>query len=219
MKGTILVTWVGDVGGSAAAAAAVACADPDPSCAGLLVDMASDRAPHPGLLSTTAARALEERLAAHLPVARVAARGRLCHLALSPGPDALEAVAAAVAIGRDSLVALHVPPRELHVLLDSGVARPAGALLCADLSRDRALTALAVRALHERGLRVAILKRPLGWLTARRALAGAAPSEGALPQPVLRRLLDRDEGLAQELPAERAFGDPASGGLDRRARG
>ena len=54
------------------------------------------------------------------------------------------------------------------------------------------MVALAVGDLHERGLRVAVLKRRLGWVAERRAGFGALGSDsGGLPESLLRRLLGR----------------------------
>ena len=63
-------------------AAALACAGSDPDRAALLLELSDGRAPRPALVASAAARALEERLAAHLPEAGVASRGALCHLTL-----------------------------------------------------------------------------------------------------------------------------------------
>ena len=68
----VLVTRVGTAAGSRAAAAALACAASEPDRAALLVDLDEARAPRPSLIATAGARALEERLAAHLPDAAVA---------------------------------------------------------------------------------------------------------------------------------------------------
>ena len=57
----------------------------------------------PGLVASAAARALEERLAAHLPEATVASRGSFCHLALPADGEGLERAPAALALVRDSL--------------------------------------------------------------------------------------------------------------------
>ena len=93
---------------------------------------------------------------------------------------------------------LHLPPGLLHPVLEEGGVRPSGALLRADLSEDRALTALAARDLLARGLRVGVLKRPLGWVASRRALAGALPpgAVGGLPIRLAERLLAGDGGGA-----------------------
>ena len=85
---TVLVTAVGGAEGRAAAAAALACAGADVDRAALLVDVGG-RPPRPTLLASAAARGLEERLAAHLPSARVAARGQVCHLAVARGSGRL----------------------------------------------------------------------------------------------------------------------------------
>jgi hypothetical protein len=188
--GPILVTRVGEASGSRAIAAALACAVAEPGRAGLLIDLAAGRSPRPGLVSSAAARALEERLAAHLPGARVASRGGLCHLALPADDGGVEAIAGAAAIGREAGVAIHLPPGFLQVVLGRGMVRVGAALLRADLPADRALTALAVGALREESLRVAVAKRPLGWLAARRALLGAPPGgDAGLPERLLEKLL------------------------------
>ena len=166
----MLVARVGAAAGARAAAAALACAGSEPDRAGLLVDLDRGRRPRPSLIATGAARELEERIAAHLPAAAVASRGRICHLVLPADEGGLEQAAAAVAIGREGIVALHLAPDLVQAGLD-GAIRPSGALLRADLAEDRALTALAVGDLLERGVRPAVLKRPLGWISARRALA------------------------------------------------
>ncbi len=191
MSPIVLVARVGGARGSRGAAAALACAGSEADRAGLLVDLDCGRPPRPGLIATAAARELEERLAAHLPGAGVASRGRICHLALPAGEDGLERARAALAVGRDATVAVHLAPSQVQAAL-AGPVPASGALLRADLRVDRALTALAVGDLIERGVRPAVMKRPLGWLAARRALAGAlGPGLGeALSQPACGRLLE-----------------------------
>jgi hypothetical protein len=195
----VLVTRVGDASGARAAAAALACAGSDPDCAGLMIDLADGRAPRPALIATAAARQLEERLAAHLPAAGVASRGRICQLKLPPDPEGIEQIPAALPIARGSAAVVHLPPRLLQPALAEARIRPTAALLRADLAADRALAALAARDLIERGLRVAILKRPLGWLAARGALLGAPPTAaGGLPARLCERLLqDEDNNIRQ----------------------
>jgi hypothetical protein len=186
----VLVTRVGAASGSRAAAAALACAGSDADRAALLVDLAAGRAPRPSLVATAAARGLEERLSVHLPEAGVASRGRVCQLKLSPGPAGIEQIAAALPIVRRSAAVIHLPPRLLQPALGEGRIGPTAALLRADLADDRALTALAAHDLMARGLRVVALKRPLGWLAARRALLGAPVAVGGgLPVRLCDRLL------------------------------
>ena len=187
---TVLVTAVGEAEGSRGAAAALACAGAEADRATLLVD-AGGRAPRPTLIVSAAAQRLEERLAAHLPQAKVAARGQVCHLAVPADPNGLDAASAAVAVAREATAAVHVPPDLFQLALaeDSNL-RPSGVLLCADLRSDRALVALAVRDLFERGLAVGVLKRRLSWVAERRALFGVLPagSPGGLPERLIRRL-------------------------------
>jgi transglycosylase-like protein with SLT domain/D-alanyl-D-alanine carboxypeptidase-like protein/putative Flp pilus-assembly TadE/G-like protein len=202
----VLVTRVGDAEGSRAAAAALACAAAEPDRASLLVDFHEGRAPRPTLVASAAARQLEERLAVHLSEAGVASRGQVCHMTLSPDSTGIEAARAATTVARGSVSVLHLPPRLLQDALEDDGLRPSGALLRADLDRDRALTALAVGDLHEKGLRAAVLKRPLGWIAARRALAGAIPanSGGGLPARLCARMLE-ERGQALPLALGGAF--------------
>jgi len=186
----VLAAAVGQAEGSRGAAAALACAGADLDQAGLLVDVGG-RAPRPTLIASAAAQELEERLASHLPLARVAARGQICHLAVPADPDGLDAAAAAVTVARGALAAVHVPPELFQAVLGGGSSlRPSGALLRADLRSDRALVALTVRDLIERELAVGVLKRRLSWVAERRALFGVLPagSPGGLPERLVRRL-------------------------------
>lgn len=187
---TVLVTAVAEAEGSRAAAAALACAGADGDAAGLLVEVGG-RAPRPTLIVSAAAQKLEERLTARLPQAKVAARGQVCHLAVPPDGEGLDAASAAVAVARGATAIVHVPPRLFQLALESGAKlRPSGVLLRADLQQDRALVALTARELIERELAVGILKRRLGWVAERRALFGVLPpgSPGGLPERLVRRL-------------------------------
>ncbi len=186
----ILVTGVGGAAGSKAAAAALACAASGPDRAGLLVDVPDGRPSRPALIATAAARELEERLAAHLPNAGVASRGQTCHLALH-ADTVIDGIARALPLVRESAGVIHLPPHLLQPVLSEVSVSPSAALLRADLREDRALTALAARDLAQRGIRVAVLKQPLGWIAARRALAGVLPagSGGGLPERLLKRVL------------------------------
>ncbi|MGN6664082.1 MAG: hypothetical protein ACTHK6_07775 [Solirubrobacterales bacterium] len=186
----IAVTAVAEAEGARGAAAALSCAGSDADRAALLVDVGG-RAPRPALLASAAAQKLEERLTAHLPQQRAAARGQVCHLAVAPDAEGLEAAAAAVTVARGAAAVLNVPPELLQETLacPSGL-RPSGVLLRVDLADDRALAALAVRSLLARDLGVAVLKRRLSWVVERRALFGALPpgSPGGLPARLVRRL-------------------------------
>lgn len=186
----VLASRVGEAEGSRAAAAALACAGSDQDCAGLLVEVSDGRPPRPALIATASARRLEERLAGHLPEAAVAARGQICHLALAEGPDALERVPAALALVREATAVVHLPPPLVRPALEMRID-PTAVLLRADVGRDRALTGLATRGLMERGLRATVLKRPLAWVPARRALFGVLPAEApdGLPRRLRRRCL------------------------------
>ncbi|HST70711.1 MAG TPA: hypothetical protein VLI94_13775 [Solirubrobacterales bacterium] len=192
---TVLVTAVAEAEGSRGAAAALACAGADAGAAGLFVDVGG-RAPRPTLIISAAAQKLEERLAAHLPQVKVAGRGQVCHLAVSPDLEGLTAAAAAIAVARGATAAVHVPPQLLQPALERSVnLRPSGVLLRADLQSDRALVALTARELIERGLAIGVLKRRLGWVAERRALFGVLPagSPGGLPQRLVRRLSGASE--------------------------
>jgi hypothetical protein len=186
----ILVTAVGEASGSKAAAAALACAGSDRDRPGLLIDVGG-RAPRPTLASSAGARELEERLAAHLPHLRAASRGQTCHLAVGNDSGAFELVCSALPLVRDSVAIVHLPPAGLQGALGEPAIGPSGVLLRADLVADPALTALAVRDLLDRGLRVRVLKRSLPWVPARRALFGILPRAAAagLPLPLVESLL------------------------------
>ncbi len=192
---TVLATAVGAAEGSRPAAAALACAGADAAQATLLVDLGG-RPPRPTLVASAPARALEERLVAHLPGARVAARGQLCQVAATADADGFAAAATAVTVARGALAVVHVPPGQLQALLSCPAAlRPSAALLRADLGTDRALLALVVRDLLDRRLAVGVLKRRLGWVSERRALFGVlgADSEGLSPS-LVRRLSQYGDG-------------------------
>jgi len=186
----VLVTSVGSAEGSKPAAAALACAGADVDRATLLIDLGG-RAPRPTLLASAEARRLEERLAAHLPHLRVAARGQTCHVAAPADGEGIEAASAAATVGRGSLVVLHAPPESVQAVLGGPFgARLTAALLRADVRGDRPLLALVARDLIDRGLRVAVLKRELAWVPSRRALFGALPAgaTGGLPSGLLQKL-------------------------------
>lgn len=185
----LVVSAVGEAEGSRGAAAALACARAEVDVATLLVDLGG-RAPRPTLVASAAAQKLEERLAAHLPDHRVAARGQVCHLVAPPEVEGLEAAAAAATVARDGLTVLHVPPQLLQPALATSSLRPSGVLLRADLQADRSLVGLVARDLLAKDLAVGVLKRRLNWVAERRALFGVLPpgSSGGLPERLVRRL-------------------------------
>ncbi|HEY5943058.1 MAG TPA: hypothetical protein VIT89_09385 [Solirubrobacterales bacterium] len=186
----VLATAVGEAEGTRGAAAALACAGADLDRATLLVDFGG-RPPRPTLIASASAQELEERLRSHLPEARVAARGQLCHLVVPAEDDALGSASAAIAVARGALAVVHLPPRLLQPAVEAPDLRPSGVLLRADLLDDRALVALAARDLLWRGLTVGVLKRRLGWVAERRALFGVLPdgSPGGLPGRLVQRLV------------------------------
>ncbi len=198
MRGrVILVAAVGGVGGSRAAAAALACAGSEPDRPGLLIDIGG-RPPRPTLVASSGARELEERLTVHLPELRVASRGGTCHLVLPGEAEALEQLPAVLPLVREAVAVVHVPRGLFQEVLRVSGVEPSGVLLCADLAADRPLLALTVRDLRERDLAVRVLKRPLAWVPARRALFGVLPPEapGGLPAPLRKTLLESEISAA-----------------------
>jgi hypothetical protein len=134
-------------------------------------------------------RRLEERLAAHLPDAGVAARGGVCFVSLG-GEDGLAGLGGALAIGRDAFCVLHVSPPLLRAALAATEGTASAALLRADARGERPLLALVCGDLIACGMRVAVLKRELAWLGARLALAGAVSAQAFLPERLVARLTD-----------------------------
>lgn len=187
----ILVAAVGVASGSRPAAAALACAGSEPDRPGLLVDVGG-RPPRPTLVASSGARELEERLTGHLPELRAASRGGTCHLAMPGDIETLERLPAVLPLLREAVAVLHVPPELFQNVLRVRGAEPSGVLLRADLDSDRALTALAVREIRERDLLVRVLKGPLAWVPARRALFGVLPLDapGNLPVRLCETLLE-----------------------------
>lgn len=189
-RAVVLATSVGGAGGGAALAAAVGVAAASESqrpAAVMLIDLDSSPRPRgPTMLASAPARELEDAVRALGPdFASAAARGHLCQLALA-GDDAFDRVAELLAARLPaSLLIVHVPEAAWsEAVADRRFGAHAG-LLQADLPADRALVALAVRELHERGLRAKVAGRPLGRVAARRALAGIEPG-GAISRRAAR---------------------------------
>jgi hypothetical protein len=200
----VFVTRVGAATGSRAAAAALACAASEPDRAALFIDLDDGRTPRSTLVATVGARELEERLVAHLPVAAAASRGRICHLRLPPDPDGIEQIAAVLPLVRESAGIVHLPPRLLRPVLEEPRVQTTATLLRADLIDDRSLTALAARDLMARGSRVAVLKRPCGWLAASVAMLGALPPGiEVLPPRLCERLLTTEDKKFRQCYDER----------------
>jgi len=187
----VLVAAVGEAEGSWGAAAALACAGAEADSAPLLIDVGG-RTPRPTLIASAAAQKLESRLKAQLPDAKAAARGQVCHLAVPAEPDGLSRGASAADTAREGGVVLHVPPQLLHPVLADFESRVSAVLLRADLRADRALVALTVRDLIERGVAAAVLKRRLTWVAERRAMFGVLPpgATGTLPERLVRQLTE-----------------------------
>src|SRR5206468_7572870 len=103
---------------------------------------------------------------------RAAARGAICWVGLDSPQEVATVVAAAAAPA--AAVAFGSPRCARELLFDAS-ATVAGAVLRADLPRDRELAVLAFGELRARGRRVRIERRAVGPLAARRALAGVEP--------------------------------------------
>jgi len=203
----VLVTAVGAASGARATAAALACAASEPDRAALLIDLDEGRPLRPTLIATAGARALEERLRAHLSDARTASRGQICQLSLSD-PEGIEQAAAAVPLVRESVAVVHLPPSLVRTVLEEARIPVTAVLLRADLTKARALTALAVRDLLTQDLRVAVLKRPLGWLTAHASLLGVLPPNvRVLPIRHCDRLLVLDDNKFRQCYDEKGEAD------------
>jgi hypothetical protein len=171
----VIATELGDAKGGLAISAAVAvilASRAGGACGALLADLGPERHRGPTLLASTPARELEQSLG-RSGFERVAARGRLCWLGLPPTDEALSDLARALdGLPQPSIAIVHVPPGLWSAALGEAPLRPRAGLLRADLGADRALAALAVLELRERGLPVRIAPRALGWVGSRRALAG-----------------------------------------------
>jgi len=217
----IVVAAVGTASGSRAAAAALVCASSEPDRPGLLIDVGG-RPPRPTLVASSGARGLEERLTAHLPELRAASRGMTCHLAVPGDVERLERLPAALPLAREGAAVLHVPPGLFQDVLCFEGVEPSGVLLRAELEFDRALTALVVSELQQRGLLVRVLKKPLPWVSARRALFGVLPADapGGMSARLREALLESEISLAHTCyaGADDAEADP-EGAAQQQRRG
>jgi hypothetical protein len=196
----VIVAPVGDATGSEALAAGLAAVAASIGGEGLLASLASARRPRPTIVASAAARDLEERLAGSVPGTDPVARGNVCQLAVPGDRDGIEGLAAAAAASsEDALWALHAPPHVFRLLVDyPGFVRRV-AVLRADLDADLALTALAVGELLAEGIPVRVVKRPLGRIAARRAVAGISPGPGT--ERGLRTMLERLIGEERDVAA------------------
>ncbi len=168
----VLATSLGEAKGGLAVAAAVGVVLSSERPAVLLGELgASDRRP-PTMLAAARARELEDALRAE-GFDRAAARGRLCWLCLEPATDALDEMRRAVdALPHRALAIAHLPAGLWRAALSGAVPPPAGALLRADLARDRSLAAMSVIELRAAGVPVRVAPRAPGRIASRRALAG-----------------------------------------------
>jgi hypothetical protein len=220
MSGSVvLVVAVGAAEGSKAAAAALACAASQPDRPGLLLDVGG-RPPRPTLIASAGARELEERLARHLPELRAASRGQTCHLAVPVDEAIFEVARAALPLVRDSAAVVHLPPQLLQpALAEEGIGASA-VLLRADLPADRPLAALAVGDLLGRGLCVRVLKRPLPWVVARRALFGLpSVALGGLPPRLAAGILEKSNSLEHRCYDGNDDAEIDSKGIEEQKRG
>ena len=165
-------------GGGVAAAASVAvslAATANAEPRGLLmVEAEAERKRGPTMLASEGARRLERSLGE--AGIRAAARGRLCWLCLGPGSDALSELAAALEAAAGACAAVaHLPGALWRAALVRAELGVVAGVLRAELPRQRALTALAVRELRDAGVRARVATRAPGPVAARRVASGLEP--------------------------------------------
>ncbi len=180
----VLATSLGEAKGGLAIAAAVAVTLSHHHATVLLVELDASARRGPTLLAAATARELEDALREE-GFDRVAARGRLCWLGLGSDEEALDELARAVEVMPDRGVGVAYLPAGLWQAALERFPTPAGAMLRADLPRDRSLAALSVIELRARGILARVASRPLGRVAARRAVAGLDPG-GAASRRVAR---------------------------------
>jgi hypothetical protein len=202
--GLIASTWLGEAAGSLELAAALAVEAAKGGGHGmtgaLLIEFGEPRPSRPTILASPQASEIEQALGGL--GARAAARGRICHLRLPADREGRRLAGAALgALPESALCVIHVPPDSLRAQLESPDLLPRGALLRADLERERSLAALAAADLSSRGIRVRIARDPLGWLSGRLALAGLQPAAAPAGPRTIGRLLSGL--LGAEPPADK----------------
>jgi hypothetical protein len=172
----IIAAELPGAGGGLAAAASVAVmlADSSPHPRGvLMIETRAGRRRGPTMLASDAARGLERSLGE--AGFRAAARGRLCWLSVA-GDDPLDGVAAAISAAPQARAAVaHLAAADWRAALGSDEVGVAGALLRAELPRQRSLAALAVRELRSAGVRARIATRAPGPVASRRVASGLDP--------------------------------------------
>jgi hypothetical protein len=132
----------------------------------------------------------------------------------------MDAVRAALPLTRDSVAVVHLGSLLLRDFMEEAGTDVTAVLLRADLTADRALTALAVRELATRALRVRVLKRPLAWVPARRALFGvlAPESSGGLSLGMSESLLESRISAAHACYSDRHDAQADSAGTEKQQR-
>jgi hypothetical protein len=211
---SVLVSSVSAPRGAPALAAALATAVGQSGRPALLVELGDTVKRRPTLLASADARDLEAVVRDQLS-ADAAARGHACHLLLPAEAQSLERAAeAGEAVPAGAACVIHVAPRLWQPALEHPGLRPAGGLLSAQLPRDRALAALAVRDLRRRGMAARVAGRPLGPLAARRAVAGIGVG-GALEARLARWTEALLGGGRVGRPGNRNRGERAMGFMDR----
>jgi hypothetical protein len=205
-RGLILATSLGEAKGGLAVAAAVAVALSHRHPSVLLVELGTSGRRGPTMLASGSARELEDALRAE-DFDRIAARGRLCWLGLGADEAALGELGRAIEPLPDGALAVaHMPGRLWQAAIDDELPEPAGALMRADLPRDRSLAALAVIELRARRIPARVASLPLGRVATRRALAGLEPG-GSVSQRVARLASGLARRARTRSPAgERPFG-------------
>jgi len=206
------VSAAGD-GPATAAALAVAIAQAGEGASVVLAELGAAPRRRPTLLSSSQARATEERLAAQ-ELGQAAARGRICWLGV-PLDDGWPERLRMLGDGNADVVVAHLPAPEWRRAIDDPELRVAGAMIRADVRSQRPLLGLAIGDLKARGIPARVAGRPLGLVGARRALAGLDPGGPATARMarVARTLVPAGAGAtgttASAEPAGPARGEAA----------